>query len=515
MNMLSSAVALQVKPQLVLLHGWGFGRSVFQPWEAALARYFKVRYMDLPGYGDCALQLDDWCAELAERLPQPVVLLGWSLGGQLAMHFAYRYPAKVKALINLGGNPSFVQRNDWSSAMPEHTFDDFERGFTKSPEFVLRRFTSLVTQGANHSRELRKILKKQRAVTSLPLVAQQQGLRFLRSWDVRRELSQLKIPVLHILGEHDQLVPNALMDSLRVLVPSQKVYSVKGAGHAMFLQNGVELAGQINQFITAIIADGIAKKRVAESFSKAASSYDAVAHLQRRVGDRLFSTLDSEQREVVLDLGCGTGSSLPHLRHRFPEAALVAVDIAHGMLEFTRARHNTIACTLLCADAEVLPLADESIDCIFSNLALQWCDLAVVLHECQRVLRPGGKLWVSTLGPETLRELRAAWSEVDDYVHVNRFTPIDDVYAALTDSGLKESTVSREMITQQYTDLRGLTNELKALGAHNINSGAPRGLTGKQRLRALFEGYERQRNVNGMLPASYEALYLSATKSND
>lgn len=270
----------------------------------------------------------------------------------------------------------------------------------------------------------------------------------------------------------------------------------------------------MNMFIVSSSHNGIAKKRVAESFSKAAASYDAVAHLQRRVGDRLFGMLDSEDCAAVLDLGCGTGSSLLRLQLQFPSAALYAVDIAHGMLEFARKQHGVVDCTMLCADAECLPLANESVDCVFSNLALQWCELMIVLRECKRVLRPGGRLYMSTLGPETLRELRTAWSEVDDYVHVNRFTPIETVYVALADESLHDYAVTRELITLQYTNLRSLTSELKALGAHNINSGAPRGLTGKQRVRALLSAYEQHRDAQDMLPASYEALYLCATKSN-
>lgn len=511
MNMLAGAATMQVKPPLLLLHGWGFDRSVFQPWEADLARYFHVRYADLPGYGDAAPALHQWCAELAAQLPQPVVLLGWSLGGQAAIQFAHRYPAKVKALINLAGNPSFVQRDDWPSAMPAATFNNFEHGFSTHPQQTLRRFSGLVTHAACDARQLQKSLRVLLPTAFPALAAQQQGLTFLRNWDLRSELMRLNMPVLHVLGEQDQLVPPALAHSLRAIVPRQRVYCVSGAGHAIFLHNGAALAAQISQFLAGDSTHGIAKTRVAESFSKAATGYDAVAHLQRQVGDRLFDLLASEDCAAVLDLGCGTGGCLPALRRRFPAAALFAVDIARGMLVFARARHSAIDCTMLCADAEGLPLADESVDCIFSNLALQWCDLASALRECKRVLKPGGRLYVSTLGPATLRELRAAWSEVDDYVHVNHFAPIDSVYTALAGSGLQDYTVTRELITLQYHDVRALTGELKALGAHNINSGAPRGLTGKKRLRALLCAYEQRRNARDMLPASYEAFYVTAT----
>lgn len=505
MNMLTS---IEAKPQLVLLHGWGFDRSVFALWQIELERYFDVRHTDLPGYGDAALTLDMWCTDLAAELAQPVVLVGWSLGGQAAVQFAYRYPAKVSALINIAGNPSFVQRDDWRSAMPMRTFDDFEQGFSSNPQRTLRRFASLVTQAGDNTRRLRKTLCNSVATAQ----AHQQGLTFLRHWDVRSELQQLPMPVLHLLGERDQLVPYALAESLQTLAPQQRVLAVSDAGHAVFLDNSSELAAEIHRFVAADGAAGLAKTRVAQSFSKAAASYDAVAHLQRQVGDHLFALLPSDSRKSVLDLGCGTGSALLRLQNRFPAGALVAVDIAEGMLLFAKAQHSAADCTILCADAEGLPLADQSIDCIFSNLAVQWCDLNKVLRECRRVLKPGGTLHISTLGPETLRELRAAWSEADAYVHVNRFTPIKEVQHALACSGLHGCAVEREVIILKYSDVRSLTSELKALGAHNLNNGAPAGLTGKQRLRAMLAAYEQQRDAAGMLSASYEALFVSAKK---
>lgn len=504
--------SIKAKPPLVLLHGWGLDRSVFHPWQRELGRYFQVRYADLPGYGDTAAQIDPWCAELAAELPQPVVLLGWSLGGQAAVRFAYRYPGKVKALINVAGNPSFVQRDDWHSAMPERVFNEFAAGFTDSPQQTLRRFTSLAARGKNDARLLQKSLQP----GSTGVTAQQRGLTLLRGWDVRSELLQLQVPVLHLLGAQDRLVPPTLVAALRRMAPWQQVRSVSGAGHAVFLSEGADLAAQVYRFAVQREGDAAkpAKQRVADSFSRAATSYDAVAHLQRRIGDRLMGTLQCTSPAVILDLGCGTGSALPGLHDRFPAASLVAADIAWGMLARAGELHDSNEYYLLLADAEGLPLDDESVDCIHSNLALQWCDLRLVLRECWRVLKPGGKLYFSTLGPKTLTELRTAWRQVDNLVHVNRFTARAEVDLAAAQAGLRDCRVTREIITLQYRDLRDLTSELKALGAHNVNNGARSGMTGKSRLRALLAAYEQYRDADGMLPASYEALYISARKAH-
>ena len=504
MNMLSS---MALKPPLILLPGWGFDRSIFASWQAELERYYDVHCVDLPGYNDAALTLETWCADLAAELSQPAVVVGWSLGGQAAVQFAHRHPAKVSALINIAGNPSFVQRNDWRCAMPTATFNEFAHGFSNNPKRTLRRFASLVACDTDATRQLQKSLCDPAAT----LPTQQQGLAYLQHWDVRDELKQLTMPVLHLLGECDQLVPLELAKSLRALVPQQQVRTVSDAGHAVFLHGGAELATQIHQFAATGNAAGLAKTRVAQSFSRAAATYDAVAHLQRQVGNRLFASLPGSSA-VILDLGCGTGSALSRLRRRFPAASLIAIDIAQGMLQFAKTQHSEVGSAMLCADAEHLPLASQSIDCIFSNLAVQWCDLGNVVRECHRVLKPGGMLRISTLGPDTLHELRTAWSEADAYVHVNRFTSVEEVRNALADSGFNDGAVERELIMLEYSNVRSLTSELKALGAHNINNGAAAGLTGEKRLRAMLAAYERQRNDAGMLPASYEALYVSATK---
>ena len=162
----------------------------------------------------------------------------------------------------------------------------------------------------------------------------------------------------------------------------------------------------------------------------------------------------------------------------------------------------------MCGDAEKLPFADASVDCIFSSLAIQWCeDNPALFSEIYRVLKPGGKMFFSTLGPATLAELKLAWSAVDEYVHVNRFASYDDLQEAAISAGFDALQLTEEIITLEYSQLKNLTRELKGIGAHNMNEGRPAGLTGRKRIKKLLTAYENQRNENGLLPATYQVWY--------
>ncbi|WP_212630995.1 malonyl-ACP O-methyltransferase BioC [Pseudomonas sp. KB-10] len=248
------------------------------------------------------------------------------------------------------------------------------------------------------------------------------------------------------------------------------------------------------------------KRQVAASFSRAAASYDAVAELQRSVGAQLLARLPAElQPRRWLDLGSGTGHFTRALAERFGAAEGLALDIAEGMLRHARPQGG--AAYFVAGDAEALPLQDASVDLLFSSLALQWCgDFPRVQSEAQRVLRPGGVLAFSSLCVGTLQELRDSWLAVDGFVHVNRFRRFEDYQQMCAASGLQSLTLQRQAEVLHFPDLRSLTGSLRDLGAHNLNPGRPGGLTGRSRIRALIEAYERFRQPQG-LPATYQVVY--------
>lgn len=260
------------------------------------------------------------------------------------------------------------------------------------------------------------------------------------------------------------------------------------------------------------------KRQIRASFDRAGPGYDAAAVLQARVREELLSRLELVKIEpaVVLDLGAGTGQGARDLKRRYRRSTVIALDCAFGMLRQVRRRSGWLRpLHPVCADAFRLPLADGSVDLVFSSLMLQWCDdLDAVLREMRRVLAPGGFTILTTLGPDTLKELRAAWAAADAAMgeartHVLGFRDMHDIGDALGRAGFLEPVLDVEHLTLTYAGVRDLTADLKSLGAHNAAAARPRGLTGKTRWRAMTAAYEGLRR-QGRLPASYEVVYGAA-----
>jgi len=258
---------------------------------------------------------------------------------------------------------------------------------------------------------------------------------------------------------------------------------------------------------------GLDQAHIRRAFGRAAATYETHAVLQAEVGERLRERLDGIDFAPlrVLDVGSGPGSGSAALHRRFGAATVIALDLALPMLQ-AAAQHagSPPVFARLCADAQALPLADASIDLVHSNLCLQWCeDPGLALAEFRRVLRPGGRLLFSTFGPDTLKELRAAFAQADATPHVSRFIDMHDIGDALLASGFRDPVLERDDFTLTYADARTLMHELRAIGATNADAQRARALTGKAHLRRVVEAYETFR-ADGVLPATYEVVYAHA-----
>ena len=257
------------------------------------------------------------------------------------------------------------------------------------------------------------------------------------------------------------------------------------------------------------------KRLVRESFDRAAAGYDEVALLQQTVGLRLLERLDliKLQPQRILDVGAGTGQLTLALTRRYKGCEVLALDLAPAMLTLARRRFSTLdqwfgKQRFICGDADHLPLADNSVDMIISNFAIQWCsDLDQTFTEFQRVLKPNGLLLFTIFGPDTLKELRQAWRTVDDAIHVNSFIDMHDIGDAMMRAKFSDPVMDTERLTLTYKDGMAVMRDLKAMGAHNVSAGRNHALTGKQKFRQMLTAYETFRNSDGLLPATYEVVY--------
>ncbi|MGA9990892.1 MAG: malonyl-ACP O-methyltransferase BioC [Thiobacillaceae bacterium] len=261
------------------------------------------------------------------------------------------------------------------------------------------------------------------------------------------------------------------------------------------------------------------KREVRRAFERAAANYDVHAVLQREICDRLIQRLDYLKLAPVriLDAGCGTGYGSRSLLRYFPQAELLAMDLAPAMLRLSRGQTSgwkrrwqnlgRPAPSYVCGDLERLPLKPSTMDFVWSSLAFQWAgDLAATLRELYRIQKSGGAILFSTFGPDTLKELRAVFAAMDARPHVSRFTDMHDIGDMLVHAGYQNPVMEMEQITLTYENLKTLMQDIKRIGAHNASVDRPRGMLGRGAWQRLEQSYEHYR-MKGRLPATYEVVY--------
>ena len=247
------------------------------------------------------------------------------------------------------------------------------------------------------------------------------------------------------------------------------------------------------------------KKKILQAFNHAATSYNSVAQLQRTIADALLLKIPQNPK-VIVDLGCGTGYATRKMHQQCPHARVMGIDFAQNMLHQAKKEGGDIL--WICADAESLPLSDQSCDLVFSSLMLQWCtNLNQTLHELYRLLKPGGLLLFSTLGPRTLFELKWAWQAVDTFSHVQHFKSKRIVMNGLRREKFSLCRIQTATYVEKFLSVRDMMKSLKKLGANYVSGHRAPGLMPMSKLNTLFKAYEKFRDADGYLPATYEVYF--------
>lgn len=566
---------LTKRPTLVLLAGWGADKHTWQllvPYLSDIDLIYlePIDFMPVSNmsYNRCSASksflndsadsssseclsdslgdfLDTFLEKIAKKIPAHSVVLGWSLGGMIATQLAHKYTDKISGLITLATNANFVSSGTWPYAMPRETFTAFCENYQQHPEKTAKRFYALHTQGDINKRGVSDFLKENTTLANADNdTVHIQLLGLLDSIKNEAIISDIAQPHLALFGRGDALVPSesASVFSQRFKQHSHVLKSVKildDCGHAPHLSQPQVVAEHIQNFIcdTSHNRQDLSnknylknKKKVAQAFSNAAHTYDGVAQLQRDVADQLFK-IHSCYNGSIADIGCGTGYCSQKLQEHKSASieSLVSIDLSEKMLVYARRKMiniknienakkikitTDIEHIWACGDMENLPLGNQTMNGLVSSLCVQWSDnLMRVFDEAHRVLKPKGWFLLATLGPKTLYELADAWRQADpNYVHVNSFLPHADVLDYAAQSGFYMQDFVSEKRIVKYNHAIDLMRELKALGAHNVNTGSNRGLTGRKTLRALTKSYEPFRGKDGLLPATYDVIYLLLEK---
>lgn len=234
------------------------------------------------------------------------------------------------------------------------------------------------------------------------------------------------------------------------------------------------------------------------------------------VADRLFERLGllKNSPSTVIDLGAGDGRHLAILSKKFPGASVIGADLSHSRIKTASAgrRFWQKRPLLMCLDASRdLPFADASFDLVVSNMLLPWLfNPNRLMAEINRVLADDGAFFISTAGPDTLIELRHAWAEVDDYLHINAFLDMHDIGDLLVSSGVADPVMDTERITVTYPSLDALLAELTGLGFLNVLSGRRKSLTARSVVQRLAQHYPV--NAQGGVDATLELVVAHGWK---
>jgi malonyl-CoA O-methyltransferase len=255
---------------------------------------------------------------------------------------------------------------------------------------------------------------------------------------------------------------------------------------------------------------------ISKAFNEHATEYELAAKVQQEIGKRLLERLHylKIKPQRILDLGCGPGFFSYELAKIYPKAQIVSIDLATQMLVQAQKKQTwRRKWSLVAADMQFLPFTNGVFDLIFANQVIHWGGpLSLIFRELNRVMKVNACLMFTTLGPDTFKELKSAWSQADSFAHVNEFADMHDVGDYLLSEQFLEPVMDMELLAVHYATLSDLIRALKAQGVKNINPQRNQGLTGKKSWQHFEGNYSSFKTETGKYPLTYEVVYGHAWK---
>lgn len=255
------------------------------------------------------------------------------------------------------------------------------------------------------------------------------------------------------------------------------------------------------------------EESVASSFSAAANRYDQHVRAQKQAETELLERIQllNIQPKTILDIGTGTGELSRALKQLFPKADVFGIDLSPGMVEEAKSRNGWFKkISYQVADASALPFEEDAFDLVVSNFMLHWCnDIDAVFSEVNRVLKDDACMFMTCMGPDTLKEFRDIWGELDDKPHVHPFVDMHLIGDGLLRQGFRDPVIDREDCQVHFDSARDAIESLKQIGAQNRLAERRRTLTGKARMKAFFQRYDDLYRDQGY-PLTYEIVYMHA-----
>ena len=239
---------------LVLLHGWGMNLRVFDPLRAALGTTQRVIAIDLPGHGASPWSADSspqqQLAAIAAMLPRAATLVGWSLGGQLALQLAREPALEVRRLVLLTTSPRFVRAADWPHGMAAATLRQFAAQLERDPDRTIADFLELQVRGSVDAAAVMATLQSAlRSHGAAQPAALRAGLEMLEHNDLRELARQVQIPALVITGQYDRVTPPQAGEALAQLLPHAQLLQLRRAGHAPLISHPGQVGAALLEFV--------------------------------------------------------------------------------------------------------------------------------------------------------------------------------------------------------------------------------------------------------------------------